>query len=52
MEMRGPISSVEMQHQGSTSIAWFNERISQQFTMTKDSKINKGKESITPPVPK
>jgi hypothetical protein len=33
---------------GRTSIAWLKERISQHFTMAKDSEIDKGKESITP----
>jgi hypothetical protein len=35
-----------------TSIAWLKERISQHFTIAKDSEIDKGKESITPPAPK
>jgi hypothetical protein len=33
-------------------IAWLKERISQHFTIAKDSETDKGKESITPPAPK
>jgi hypothetical protein len=35
-----------------TSIAWLKERISQHFTIAKDSETDKGKDTITPPVPK
>jgi ribonuclease HI len=35
-----------------TSIAWLKERISQHFTIAKDSETDKGKETITPPAPK
>jgi hypothetical protein len=37
---------------GRTSIAWLKERISQHFTVAKDSETDKGKETITPPAPK
>jgi hypothetical protein len=37
---------------GRTSIAWLNERISQHFTIAKDSETDKGKETITRPAPK
>jgi hypothetical protein len=37
---------------GRTSIAWPKERISQHFTIAKDSETDKGKETITPPAPK
>jgi ribonuclease HI len=37
---------------GRSSIAWLKERISQHFTIAKDSETDKGKETITPPAPK
>jgi ribonuclease HI len=37
---------------GRTSIAWLKERISQHFTIAKDSETDQGKETITPPAPK
>jgi hypothetical protein len=37
---------------GRTSIAWLKQRISQHFTIAKDSETDKGKETITPPAPK
>jgi hypothetical protein len=37
---------------GRTSIAWLKERISQHYTMAKDTETDKGKETILPPDPK
>jgi hypothetical protein len=37
---------------GRTSIAWLKERISQHYTMAKDTETDKGKETILPPNPK
>jgi ribonuclease HI len=39
-------------HTGRTSIAWLKERISQHYTMAKDTEVEKGKYSIIPPAPK
>jgi hypothetical protein len=39
-------------HKGRTSIAWLKERISQHYTMAKDTEVEKGKHSIIPPAPK
>jgi hypothetical protein len=36
---------------GRTSIAWLKERIPQNYTMAKDSEVEKGKHSIIPPAP-
>jgi hypothetical protein len=36
---------------GRTSIAWLKERISQHYTMGKDTEVDKGKHSIIPPAP-
>jgi hypothetical protein len=36
---------------GRTSIAWLKERISQYYTMAKDTEAEKGKHSIIPPPP-
>jgi ribonuclease HI len=37
---------------GRTSITWLKERISQHYTMAKDTEVDKGKHSIIPPTPK
>jgi hypothetical protein len=36
---------------GRTSIAWLKQRISQHYTMAKDTEVDKRKHSITPPAP-
>jgi hypothetical protein len=35
-----------------TSIAWLKERISQHYSMAKDTETERGKDSILPPAPK
>jgi hypothetical protein len=37
---------------GRTSIAWLKERISQHYSMAKDTETERGKDSILPPAPK
>jgi ribonuclease HI len=37
---------------GRTSIAWVKERISQHYSMAKDTETERGKDSILPPAPK
>jgi hypothetical protein len=37
---------------GRTSIAWLKERISQHYSMAKDTEPERGKHSILPPAPK
>jgi hypothetical protein len=49
-QLAGEVAS-EKRHER-TSIAWPKERISQHFTVAKDSEIDQGKEYITPPAPK
>jgi hypothetical protein len=36
---------------GRISIAWLKERISQHYSMAKDTKTERGKDSILPPAP-
>jgi hypothetical protein len=37
---------------GHTSIAWLKERISQHYSMAKDTETERGQDSILPPPPK
>jgi hypothetical protein len=37
---------------GRTSIAWLKERVSQHYSMAKDTETERGKDSILPPAPK
>jgi hypothetical protein len=44
--------AVPEKHIGRTSIAWLTERISQHYTMAKDTEVDKRRHSIIPPAVK